>query len=1004
MNKEMFERILTRERSARREAENKLEELSSSLYFTSEKLKQTNKSLKNQIAYTNNTLKLLNDFTSKLIKHKSLKAILQEIIDTIISNLNFEDCVIYLVDDSGKYIYQEASFGDKRSETGAVVNPLKIKIGEGITGGVAKSGKARIVRDTSKVPEYICDDKVRYSELTVPIFGVNKKVIGIIDLEHSQKNFFTAEHLQTLSTIANLCSSHLLQATLKEKLEDASFKHKLHKTKFEKVLETVRESIIIFDFNGNITYVNPALERLLGYKLKNVLKTHFLNYIHPEARSEATLNILSFIRHNLKAISFITCLVEKTGRKIWFDVNITTMGNKPIVNQANLDKYIIVGRDITSKLEQDRQLLFQQEKYRNLIANMNLGLLEVDLNHKIIFANDSFCEMSRFHLSELIGKSAESLLIHKGSKQIMIDQNNKRLQGLSDSYEVNIMTKDGEKRTWLISGAPNYNNKKELIGTIGVHLDITNTKKTQEALVLSKLEAERARDAEKEFLANMSHEIRNPLNSILGLTSLLMDTPLSLKQRSYLDDISFSSEILRSLVTDILDLSKLSEGKATVEKKRIVISDLCESHRRLVQYKLDNGPVRLKYDFDDDIPHCIYGDPNMINQVLTNLLTNAVTFTESGFIRFKVVLDYISKLICHISFIIEDTGIGIDDKKKKLVFERFAQAGKVSTNKQNGTGLGLNICKELIELMNGTITLKSTLNKGSTFKVTLPLAYSKSKELFVSSSLLTLNKSKTTDLHALVVEDNEVNIKYLEALLSKVNIKFHSCYNGEEALSFLKKYNYDFILLDIRMPVMDGYETTIWLRSQKSNSNSDIPIIALTASALLDERDRIMSVGANFHLPKPFSEAELISAINTVLENKTVFEETSKSNLLTDLDINLSKIEYIYNNDYGYLTNMLSLFQRTMTKEKDLLEQYFKEEDLKGIKKIAHKIKPNFQLVGLGEYDGYILRLESVNSKDELKVIVPLVLERIDEAINKAKKSHDKLKTLLNIENELSDS
>ena len=950
-----IEKILARERKARKASEKSLEDFSYKFYKLNESLKNANEALEEEVEQKTKKLQALNAFSSRLQRHVDLETVLAEIIETVINRFNFEDCIIYLVDHESGYLIQHQAYGLKRDDSGSIISPIKIPLGEGIVGQVAVSGEARLIADTTKTPEYIVDDKFRYSELSVPILD-SGKVIGVIDSEHSQKDFFTAEHLETLITISNLSSTHLQNAISLQKQEITEKALQESQERYKIIIESASEYIVELDQKGYITYANPYVLNKLEYTKDEFMRSFFLNYVHDDFKENLTNTINARIEHKINKSNFEFIAVGKKNNNIWVSANVTSQ-YKETAEGSKIQNFFIVARDITETKTYERILNAQKEKYSSIIANMNLGLLEVNLEESILFANQSFTDMSGYSYDDLIGRNASDLFASAHSKKVIRTHNKKRAHGISDSYELSILNKKGEVRIWLISGAPNYNMNNEIIGSIGIHLDITEQKRLQNDLEISQKEAERARDFEKEFLANMSHEIRNPLNSVIGMTNLLYDTELSEEQREYLESIKFSNDLLKALVSDILDMSKIIEGKMELSPQNFNLYDTFIGHKNTIKHKLKGSTVNFASTFDQKIPHYLFGDLTYLNQILVNVLSNAMKFTKEGQIEFKVQLISLIDNIASVKFIINDSGIGIEKAKLTTVFKRFSQAGKVDSNKENGTGLGLYITKKLSEIMGGGIHLESTKGVGSKFEIIIPFEVAKQQDKTRNfQSLEPLHK----ELCALIVEDNRVNRKYIEAVLKKSEISYVSSANGKEAIQILADRQFDFILMDIRMPEMDGYETTLWIRSQHSNINTNIPIIALTASALLDEKEKAIEVGANYHLSKPFTPEQLVGAIAEVLKKHDGKIDLSSNSVYLPLKANLNfhEIHDLYGDDFKHVLEMFEIFLEIIPGELEKMNNLLETEDWNGMKQLAHKIKPNFKMVGLGHIEKYASDLE----------------------------------------------
>ena len=384
-------------------------------------------------------------------------------------------------------------------------------------------------------------------------------------------------------------------------------------------------------------------------------------------------------------------------------------------------------------------------------------------------------------------------------------------------------------------------------------------KKAEETMLTAKLEAEQAKKIQEQFLANMSHEIRTPINGVIGMAQLIGTTELSTEQKEYIDIINESASNLLVIINDILDVTKMQVGKIALEEVNYSLQDTVRTLIRVFSFKTVAKGIALNYEIAPGVPRLLSGDPVRLNQILTNLINNAIKFTKNGEVKLSVDIVGEDEKTINPRFVVQDTGIGIAQDKIESVFESFTQASNDTTRKYGGTGLGLTISKQLIELQGGTISLVSKLGVGSSFSFLLPV---KRAEQSVASE----RNMDQTDVPAmdqvsiLLAEDNLINQKVASKLLFKKGAQVDIANNGSEVLDMLEKKKYDVILMDINMPVLDGFETTQCIRQGNSRFQK-IPIIALTASALASEKAKCIEVGMDDYLSKPFKAEELFEKI-----------------------------------------------------------------------------------------------------------------------------------------------
>lgn len=393
-----------------------------------------------------------------------------------------------------------------------------------------------------------------------------------------------------------------------------------------------------------------------------------------------------------------------------------------------------------------------------------------------------------------------------------------------------------------------------------VNKDITRHKHTQRKLVQAIAEATQAKKMQEQFLANMSHEIRTPMNGIKGMTDLLLETPLSEKQQDMAGMIKRSINTLLVVINDILDFSKIKAGKLHIENIELSIGEVLKSTQSLFAHSLHSKGLQLQVTIDPGLPDCLTGDPHRLNQVLNNLLSNAIKFTNQGGISIDVHIRERTAETLLVCFKITDTGVGIPAESIDYIFDSFSQASQDVSRRFGGTGLGLTICKQLLQLQGGDISVSSTVGRGSTFQFYLPygISHKQTPDAPVPTGTQEYS-SLLAGKNVLVAEDNEINQKLIEFVLRKAGGDVTIASNGEEAVQHLQQNkNYHLIIMDLQMPKMDGYATTYYIRHQLRLT---IPIIAMTATAMKDEQWQCLHAGMNEYMTKPFEFSELYKRI-----------------------------------------------------------------------------------------------------------------------------------------------
>ena len=643
--------------------------------------------------------------------------------------------------------------------------------------------------------------------------------------------------------------------------------------------------------------------------------------------------------------------------------------------------------DVTERKNYERTIFLQKEKYLNIITNMNLGLLEVDLEEHIQFANPGFEFISGYKEAELIGQNAAKLFISESHSNIVESKSKLRNKGLSDMYEVPVKNKNGELKWWMISGAPNYDEKGNLVGSIGIHLDITEQKQLELDLELAKSKAEESSKAKEAFLANMSHEIRTPLNAIIGMIRELSKERLSPKQEVYVENTSIASQHLLSVLNNILDISKIEAGELQLDLHHFDLQKILNDVKSIMLAKCTEKGLYLKINHTENKNVFIIGDSSRFRQILLNLIGNAVKFTDNGGITVDYDVQDMHEGFQALYLSVTDTGVGMDESYLKNIFNKFSQEDTSTSRKYGGSGLGMSITKELIQLMNGSIELKSKKNHGTSVHM---------KFLFPIGDPLKLLKEDLpiiTDDHILLeillVEDNEFNRLVACNTLSYFNCNVTEAVNGLEAVNILKTgKNFDIILMDLQMPIMDGFESASIIRNELK---IDTPIIALTANAFKSELEQCINIGMNDCVTKPFEEEKLISSIYklTKVSAKSVNKNLEVIQDYEQKLYNLNQLQSMSRNDNTYCKKMISIFIEQSTISISQIQDAYDIKDLNTVYHVAHRIKPSIGLMGIDVLRETIRYIEKnakeCNDSAELKKQINILYTVLNKVINQLK-------------------
>ena len=628
---------------------------------------------------------------------------------------------------------------------------------------------------------------------------------------------------------------------------------------FHDLINSAADIIFKTDLNGNITFINLIGEQVTGYSKKELLDNNYSFFVRKDFQKILKDHFIDQINNKKKSSYIEYPIVTKSGSEIWFGQSTNLVVEK---NQAF--SFFALARNI-SEVKRTQKLLKQsEEKYRGVLENLELGILEVNNDDKIIKAYQKFCDLSGYTEDELIGKNPADLFLDEETQVIMQQQNEKRKDGHSSVYEIPLKKKNGEIKWVIISGAPFFNENGEIIGTIGIHLDISDRKKMESELRLAKNKAEELHKVKELFLANMSHEIRTPMNAIIGMSELLLDTSLDPTQNKYLNAIEISSNNLLALINDILDFSKIEMNEMKLDIVNFNLPKLLSNIKDTLSHKAEQNGVNFSLNIEGKVPSKLKGDPGKLNQVLINLVSNAIKFSKNNEVLLKVELLELNGNKCEIKFSVKDNGIGIDQEDISIIFKNFKQAKNSISSKYGGTGLGLPISDKIVRLMEGEIKVESEIKKGSLFYFTISLEKSdKIHDIEVDKEL----KKDFKNASILIVDDNPVNMLMITSVLKKWNCQIAEANNGIVAINLLKSNNYDLILMDLQMPKMGGLEATIIIRKKM---NIKTPIIALTANAIIGDNDKCLIAGMDDYLSKPFKQIELNNKMSKLLNLKVL--------------------------------------------------------------------------------------------------------------------------------------
>jgi PAS domain S-box-containing protein len=577
-----------------------------------------------------------------------------------------------------------------------------------------------------------------------------------------------------------------------------------------------------------------------------------------------------------------------------------------------------------------------------LIASSPIAIIVVGLDERAELANPAFLSLFGFSEEETIGNSIRGL-IAPGSlaEEVAISQRQVLARKVAHST-TRRAHKDGRLIDVEIHGVPLLVNG-EVCGFLVLYQDITERLKAEQRLREAKEAAEAASRTKSEFLANMSHEIRTPMNGIIGMTDLTLDTQLTSEQREYLVMVKSSADTLLVVINDVLDFSKIEAGRLSLESVPLSPLNSIEEALHPLALRAQQKGLELTWSIEGDMPELVRGDPTRLRQILINLVGNAIKFTKHGKVSVTATHHPTSGSGVEIRFVVTDTGIGIPTEKHQHIFEAFSQADSSTTREFGGTGLGLSISARLVKLMGGEIWLESAPNQGSKFFFTLPFATAAPTDRAgVELARPAGIPHSRIGLQLLLVEDNAVNQRLGERLLSKMGHQVTLAFNGQLAVDLTLRRKFDLILMDIQMPVMSGTEATRLIRASEKKNGGHVPIIAMTAHAMTGDAEKFLDAGMDGYVSKPIRPGALRAEIDRLTSPKSILENPTmnRSNDNTSLPgVNFPELLARVDNDRELLRDLLLIFKEDFPRHFHALQEAVSRGDSAQVSAVSHTLK-----------------------------------------------------------------
>jgi len=724
----------------------------------------------------------------------------------------------------------------------------------------------------------------------------------------------------------------------------------------QQCFDMVNVFVVAIDLEANITLINRKGKEFLGLEKSRVVGKNFVNHFIAQHQRAEAQNFLNSVlkgrskhsenkKYHLQTVNNETKIVESK--------NILIRDKK-----NNILGVLISGEDVTGYVRHQHELQNNLDLYRILAQNIpDINLYLFDENQRFIIAEGAEMKNNELENSDFENKKL-SEINNEALQKIWMPFFDAAIAGkeISSEYKFN-------SYYYLIWVIPIKNPNNNSYSGIAITQNITDDKKTEQKLKRAKETAEKANRAKSDFLARVSHEIRTPLNAILGFTEQLKQTELTTKQYEYVKIIDKSSEHLLSLINDILVLSKIEARQINFERSPFKIEHTVKYVFNALLNKAEEKGLSFSYNLDQELDLVVLGDSFRLRQILINMLSNAIKFTVSGYVELRCFLVEKSKNRIKVRFDIIDTGIGIKPENLQTIFDQFKQADSNITQKYGGTGLGLTICKNLIDMQGGSLSVSSQVNIGTTFSFVIPYVKGKKSDV-LSNDKGDIDPDKLRNKKVLLVDDDSVNRLLGKTILEKSECDYDMASNGKEAIEKLDTKKYDIVLLDIHMPDISGVDVARYFRKKKKNESTKI--IAVTAAVMKDDIKKYYRAGINDFLIKPYKEIHLFNKMCEVLQLKKETFPKPVAEIILKEEIHpklydLTELKKMSGNNPELITNMINTF---IENSQEALQKFHKallDKNWNQIAETAHKILPSYRHL---EVNSIVVQLDELKTKE----------------------------------------
>jgi signal transduction histidine kinase/CheY-like chemotaxis protein len=757
---------------------------------------------------------------------------------------------------------------------------------------------------------------------------------------------------------------------------------------FESLLTQLPGDFVVLDLEFRYVYVNPKAVRDPEIRKWIIGKTdlEYCEYRNvPVEIANKRRQMLLDATKEKKGIEIEEQLIDNEGNVRFYIRRI----NPYFDESGNFTHLLGYGIEITDQkemrkaLEENQKLLYDTERLTKV------GGYEFDfIKNKIKWSPGLYLIWKR--PLELGPPTFDEFLeyVHPDDLVTIKNNMNKIIEDkMPYDLSYRIICHDGEEKIVQTNSQLRFDGSGKLIGLFGSLIDITESKNAEKELIAAKQIAEESVSVKEKFMANLGHEMRTPLNGVLGMSRLLQKTQLSQTQKKYINVLNSTAENLLVIINDLLDIAKIESGTLSFDKVTFDINQVADTAVQIKLLVAEEKGLLLKHILDSNSSIKVIGDPYRINQVLLNLIGNAIKFTDEGEIVISHAIVKQNDEQVWVQFKVKDTGIGIQENQIANIFKSFTQINPQNQNVSEGIGLGLSIVKSIVEQMGGEIKVESVVGEGSEFSVILPFELSSGEE---QENQDTSDRFNLTSLRVLLAEDNLVNQFITQAMLQDWGFTVDAAENGEDAFILFKNNNYDIVLMDIQMPVLDGLATTELIRNYNDEKKSKVPIIALTANPSKQFQKKFLNVGMNDVIVKPFKDDLLYKKIVSLCSGnidlikvvKRKYPVRKKPVTVSSKLYDLSFLEKEIGPNNEFMQRMLEIFIETIPDAVSRMNTHFANGEMDAVATLAHKIKPTIDSAGIATLYQTIRNIEKYRELKRTSTQLKNDLIKIESTIN----------------------